>query len=167
MIGNQVLICGGSAAAAGDEESETARKPHMIQVHDSLSLATPGQGLTDVTSQIAAWLAAQDAGDGLLTVFLRHTSASLLIQENADPDVLHDLKAFFNRLVPEDSRLYRHTAEGPDDMPAHIKAALTQTHLAIPVLGGRLRLGTWQGIYVFEHRAGAHRRELALHFLGQ
>jgi secondary thiamine-phosphate synthase enzyme len=139
----------------------------MKQVQDTLSVATPGQGLVDITDEVAAWLAAQGAGSGLLTLFLRHTSASLLIQENADPDVLHDLKAFFHRLVPEESHLYRHTAEGPDDMPAHIKAALTPCHLAIPVNGGRMQLGTWQGIYVFEHRTSPHRRELALHFLGQ
>ncbi len=139
----------------------------MKQAQHTLSLATPGQGLVDITETVAAWLAAQGPGDGLLTLFLRHTSASLLIQENADPDVLHDLEAFFRRLVPEESRLYRHTAEGPDDMPAHIKAALTQCHLAIPIRAGRMQLGTWQGIYVFEHRAGPHHRELALHFLGQ
>lgn len=139
----------------------------MKQTQQTLSVATPGQGLIDVTGTLAAWLTAQGAGDGLLTLFLRHTSASLLIQENADPDVLHDLNAFFRRVVPEDSRFYRHTAEGPDDMPAHIKSALTQSHLSIPVRNGRMQLGTWQAVYVFEHRIGAHQRELALHFLGQ
>jgi secondary thiamine-phosphate synthase enzyme len=102
-----------------------------------------------------------------LTVFVRHTSASLLIQENADPDVQRDLESFFHRLVPEDNDLYRHTAEGPDDMPAHIKGALTQTQLSIPVSDGRLALGTWQGIYLFEHRRAPHRRELALHLIGE
>lgn len=129
-------------------------------------VATPGRGLVDATTQIVAWLDAQGAGDGLLTLFLRHTSASLLIQENADPDVLRDLDAFFCRLVPEDPRLYRHGAEGPDDMPAHIKAALTQSQLSIPLQNGHMRLGTWQGIYVFEHRARPQSRELALHYLG-
>jgi secondary thiamine-phosphate synthase enzyme len=138
----------------------------MRQAQHTLTVATPGQGLVDVTAPIAAWLDAQGAGDGLLTLFLRHTSASLLIQENADPDVLRDLDAFFRRLVPEDPRLYRHGTEGPDDMPAHIKAALTQSQLSIPVQNGRMRLGTWQGIYVFEHRARPQARELALHYLG-
>jgi secondary thiamine-phosphate synthase enzyme len=103
---------------------------------------------------------------GLLTVFVQHTSASLLIQENADPDVVHDLNVFFSRIAPEDNRLYRHTIEGPDDMPAHIRAALTATQLSIPVARGRMTLGTWQGVYLFEHRAAAHRRSVALHLLG-
>jgi secondary thiamine-phosphate synthase enzyme len=104
---------------------------------------------------------------GLLTIFVQHTSASLTIQENADPDVVHDLNTFFDRLVPEDSRLYRHTVEGPDDMPAHIRAALTLTQLSIPVEGGRMALGTWQGVYLFEHRAAPHRRSVLLHLIGE
>jgi secondary thiamine-phosphate synthase enzyme len=104
---------------------------------------------------------------GLLTVFIQHTSASLTIQENADPDVVRDLNDFFGRLVPEDVRLYRHTAEGPDDMTSHIRAALTLTQLSIPVENGRMVLGTWQGIYVFEHRACPHRRSVVLHLLGE
>ena len=139
----------------------------MKQAHHRLSLPARGPGLHEVTREVAAWLAEQSVGDGLLTVFVRHTSASLLIQENADPDVQRDLESFFGRLVPEDSRLYRHTAEGPDDMPAHIKGALTQTQLSIPVSDGRLALGTWQGIYLFEHRHAPHRRELALHLIGE
>ncbi len=139
----------------------------MKQAHHRLNLPDRGPGLHEVTSEIAAWLAEQPVRDGLLTVFVRHTSASLLIQENADPDVQRDLESFFGRLVPEDSRLYRHTAEGPDDMPAHIKGALTQTQLSIPVSDGRLALGTWQGIYLFEHRHAPHRRELALHLIGE
>jgi secondary thiamine-phosphate synthase enzyme len=103
---------------------------------------------------------------GLLTAFIQHTSASLTIQENADPDVIADLNDHFNRLAPEDNKLYRHTVEGPDDMPAHIRAALTDTQLSIPVLDGQPVLGTWQGIYVFEHRASAHRRKVVLHILG-
>jgi secondary thiamine-phosphate synthase enzyme len=103
---------------------------------------------------------------GLLTIFIRHTSASLLIQENADPDVLRDLEAFFDRLVPDDLSLYRHVAEGADDMPAHIRAALTQTQISIPLTAGRLALGTWQAIYLFEHRTRTHRRELLLHLVG-
>jgi secondary thiamine-phosphate synthase enzyme len=139
----------------------------MKQAHHRLSLPARGPGLHEVTREVAAWLAEQSVRDGLLTVFVRHTSASLLIQENADPDVQRDLESFFGRLVPEDSRLYRHTAEGPDDMPAHIKGALTQTQLSIPVSDGRLALGTWQGIYLFEHRHAPHRRELALHLIGE
>ncbi len=130
-----------------------------------LSVPTQGQGLVEVTAPIRRWLAEQSVESGLLTVWCRHTSASLLVQENADPDVRADLVAFFRRVVPEGAG-YRHQDEGPDDMPAHIKAALTQTHLSIPVAQGRLVLGTWQGIYLFEHRAAPHRRELVLHLLG-
>lgn len=116
---------------------------------------------------MSQWLNGQNVRTGLLTVFIQHTSASLTIQENADPDVIHDLNTFFHRLVPEDQRLYRHTAEGSDDMPAHIRAALTQTQLSIPVEQGRMSLGTWQGIYVFEHRASPHRRLVVLHVIGE
>jgi secondary thiamine-phosphate synthase enzyme len=133
---------------------------HMLQV------STRGKGLYEFTAQLVAWLAQQEVGTGLLTVFVQHTSASLLIQENADPDVVHDLNLFFGRIVPEDNRLYRHTIEGPDDMPAHIRAALTATQLSIPVQRGRMTLGTWQGVYLFEHRAAPHRRSIALHLLG-
>ena len=120
-----------------------------------------------MTPEIDAWLAGQAVHDGLLTVFIRHTSASLVIQENADPDVLRDLDAFFARLVPESTSLYRHNAEGPDDMPAHIRSALTQSHINVPVSGGRMALGAWQAIYVFEHRAAPHTRRLALHLIGE
>ena len=137
----------------------------MKQAHHRLSLPARGPGLHEVTREVTAWLAEQRVRDGLLTLFVRHTSASLIIQENADPDVQRDLESFFRRLVPEDNKLYRHTAEGPDDMPAHIKGALTQTQLSIPVSDGRLALGTWQGIYLFEHRHAPHRRELALHLI--
>ncbi len=139
----------------------------MIQTRGRLSFRAPRQGLVEITSEIAAWLAGQRVRDGLLTLFLRHTSASLTIQENADPDVQRDLEDFLAKLVPEDPALYRHQAEGPDDMPAHIKAALTQSHLSLPVEGGRLLLGTWQGIYLFEHRIRPHNREIALHLLGE
>ena len=139
----------------------------MKQAHHRLSLPARGPGLHEVTREVTAWLAEQRVRDGLLTLFVRHTSASLIIQENADPDVQRDLESFFRRLVPEDNKLYRHTAEGPDDMPAHIKGALTQTQLSIPVSDGRLALGTWQGIYLFEHRRAPHRRELALHLIGE
>ena len=139
----------------------------MKQARHHLSLRPRGQGLYEVTGEIAAWLAEQPVREGLLTVFIPHTSASILIQENADPDVMRDIETFFKKLVPEDSRLYRHTVEGPDDMPAHIKGALTQTQLSIPVSGGRMRLGTWQGIYLFEHRGAPRTRTLVLHLIGQ
>ncbi len=139
----------------------------MKQARHHLSLRPRGQGLYEVTGEIVAWLAEQPVREGLLTVFIPHTSASILIQENADPDVMRDIETFFKKLVPEDSRLYRHTVEGPDDMPAHIKGALTQTQLSIPVSGGRMMLGTWQGIYLFEHRGAPRTRTLVLHLIGQ
>jgi secondary thiamine-phosphate synthase enzyme len=137
------------------------------QATHRLSVATTrGQGFYECTSEVTRWVASlAPSGAGLLTVFIQHTSASLLIQENADPDVVYDLQRFFSRLAPEDNRLYRHTMEGPDDMPAHIRASLTQTQLSIPLLEGRLALGAWQGIYVFEHRAAPHRRHVILHLL--
>jgi secondary thiamine-phosphate synthase enzyme len=139
----------------------------LRQITHRIQVATRGKGLYDITDAIAQWVAAQSIDTGLLTVFIQHTSASLTIQENADPDVVFDLNRFFERLVPEDNRLYRHTIEGSDDMPAHIRAALTLTQLSIPVAEGRLALGTWQGVYVFEHRAAHHRRSVALHLLGE
>ena len=137
----------------------------MRQAHGILTVETRGKGLYDVTREVAHWLGTCRPGNGLLTLFVRHTSASLVIQENADPDVRLDLEAFLSRLVPENDPLYRHRQEGPDDMPAHVRAALTQTHLCIPVQGGQMVLGTWQGIYLFEHRRGAQRREVAVHLL--
>jgi len=139
----------------------------MKQAQDTITVGTRGQGLHEVTAEIADWVSRQDIGAGLLTVFCRHTSASLTIQENADADVQRDLEAFFKRLVKEDPSLYRHTTEGPDDMPAHIRSALTDVSLTIPVSGGRLGLGTWQGIYLFEHRARPHERRLILHLAGE
>jgi secondary thiamine-phosphate synthase enzyme len=138
----------------------------MILSH-RLEVATRGKGLYEITGRIAEWLSRNPVRNGLVTVFVQHTSASLLIQENADPDVVHDLKTFFERLAPEDDRLYRHTCEGPDDMPSHIRAALTQTQISIPVEQGRMALGTWQGVYVFEHRASAHRRSVLLQLMGE
>ena len=137
----------------------------MQQHQRSLTISTTGQGLYDITCEVAAVVAAARIGTGLATVFCRHTSCSLLINENADPDVRHDLEAFLKRLVPEGDPVYIHTLEGPDDMPAHIKTALTATSLAIPVGEGRMMLGTWQGIYLFEHRRASHRREI-VHVLG-
>ncbi|MGC1495900.1 MAG: secondary thiamine-phosphate synthase enzyme YjbQ [Sulfitobacter sp.] len=132
----------------------------------TFKIATNGQGLTEFTWQVAKWIAG--SGDGLLTLMVRHTSASLLIQENADPDVQHDLRAFFARLVPPTTdpkmQYLRHTMEGPDDMPAHIKAAMMPVTLSIPVQNGQMRLGAWQGIYLFEHRDAPHTRVVAAHF---
>jgi secondary thiamine-phosphate synthase enzyme len=132
-----------------------------------LHIATAGQGLYEITAPVVEWLAAQPVRVGLLTLFIRHTSASLLIQENAAPEVKSDLADFFRGLAPEGRGRYRHDDEGPDDMPAHIRAALLPTQLSIPVEGGRLVLGTWQGLYVFEHRRAPHRREIALQLLGE
>ncbi len=139
----------------------------MRQAAHQFRVQTCGQGLYEITDPIASWLAAQHVSTGLLTVFLQHTSASLVLQENADPDVVRDLKDFFARLAPADDSAYRHTIEGSDDMPAHIKAALTLTQVSVPVLEGRLALGTWQGIYVFEHRSRPHNRSIVLHLLGE
>lgn len=137
----------------------------MRQYHGDFVIETRGKGLYDLTHEVKQWLRGCHADTGLLTLFVRHTSASLIIQENADPDVRHDLQAFLSRLVPENDPLYRHCQEGPDDMPAHVRAALTQTHLSIPVRGGHMVLGTWQGIYLFEHRRGRQRREIVAHLL--
>lgn len=138
----------------------------MRQAQAAITVATPGRGLIDFTAQASRFVADSGVSQGLLTIFIQHTSASLTIQENADPDVLADLDVFFCRLVADDPRLYRHTLEGADDMPAHIRAALTATHLSVPVNAGRLALGTWQGLYVFEHRTHPHRRQLMLHLAG-
>jgi secondary thiamine-phosphate synthase enzyme len=139
-----------------------------MQMHShKLQVSTRGKGLYEITTSIADWLEETGTDSGLLTVFVQHTSASLTIQENAAPDVVLDLNAFFARLVPEDPRLYRHNDEGPDDMPAHIRAALTLTQLSIPVENGRMMLGTWQGVYLFEHRGIPHRRSVVLHLIAE
>ncbi|HUO21578.1 MAG TPA: secondary thiamine-phosphate synthase enzyme YjbQ [Caulobacteraceae bacterium] len=134
---------------------------------DSLSFQTRGRGLWQITRPVVGWIDRQAIRDGLLTLFCRHTSASLLIQENAAPEVRTDLEAFFERLIPEDPALYAHDDEGPDDMPSHIRAVLTQVHLSIPLIGGRLALGTWQGVYLFEHRRRPHQRQIAVHLQGE
>ena len=144
----------------------------MRQASGFLSVRTRGQGLVDITEEVRRWVDAhpgdgQSIVTGLVTLFCTHTSASLLIQENASPAVRSDIEAFFERLVPEDAALYEHDDEGPDDMPAHLRAALTQVHLSIPVVGGRLGLGTWQAIYLFEHRRRPHERRILLHVLGE
>jgi len=137
----------------------------MRQATTILTIDTTRQGLVDVSDQITRWTRDQRMSEGLLTVFCRHTSASLLIQENAAPEVRTDLEAYFARIAPE-SREYLHDDEGSDDMPAHLRTALTQVQLSIPLIDGRLALGTWQGIYLFEHRRRPHRRTLALHLIG-
>ena len=139
----------------------------MRQFSHALAVSTSGKGLYEITAKVAGWVRDCGVREGLLTVFVQHTSASLIIQENADPDVVEDLETFFTRLAPEETRLYRHTVEGADDMPAHIRAGLTQTSLSVPVTAGRLALGTWQGIYLFEHRSIPHRRGVALHLIGE
>jgi secondary thiamine-phosphate synthase enzyme len=138
----------------------------MRNVAATLRLRTRGSGLMEITEEVRGWLASQAVTTGLLTLFCRHTSASLLIQENAARAVRHDLERFFAALAPEDPERYEHNDEGPDDMPAHLRTALTGVQLSIPVSAGRLALGTWQGIYLFEHRHRAHEREIALHLIG-
>jgi secondary thiamine-phosphate synthase enzyme len=139
-------------------------------LHHTLAIRTRGKGLYPCTGEVAQWVASTKAENGLLTLFIQHTSASLVIQENADPDVVLDLADFFERIAPEDTPgkapRYRHNTEGPDDMPAHIRSALTQSSLSIPVIGGRMGLGTWQGIYVFEHRSAPQRRSVVLYLQG-
>ena len=141
-------------------------EPSLRQAHHTLTVGTEGRGLLDLTALLARWLADVRAQEGLCTLFLQHTSASLLVQENADPQVQADLERFFARLVKDGDPLFRHDAEGPDDMPAHVRAALTSTQLSVPVRRGRLALGTWQGVYLYEHRLEGHSRSLALHYLG-
>ena len=139
----------------------------MRQMNTILSLTTRRRGLLEITRHVRSWLEEHAVVSGLLTIFCRHTSASLLIQENAAAAVRADLEAFFEALAPEDPSRYAHDDEGPDDMPAHLRTALTQVQLAVPVVGGTMVLGTWQGIYLFEHRRHSHLREIALHFIGE
>lgn len=138
----------------------------LRQAQHTLELSTRGRGFTLVTPQVSRWMQEEQLNDGLCTLFIQHTSASLLITENADPDVRGDLERFFSGLVRDGDPLFVHDAEGPDDMPSHVRAALTQTHLAVPVRGGTLMLGTWQGLYLFEHRLSPQRRRIVLHYLG-
>jgi secondary thiamine-phosphate synthase enzyme len=139
----------------------------MRQASTALEIQTSGQRLYEITREVSRWANEQAMDEGLLTLFCRHTSASLLIQENAAPEVKDDIIAFFGRIAPEDRDLYEHDDEGPDDMPAHLKTALTQVSLTIPLVDGRLVLGTWQGIYLFEHRHRPHRRSVVLHLIGE
>lgn len=138
----------------------------MKQATHTLGIDTRGQGFVDITTVVRGWMEGQGIATGLLTLFCRHTSASLLVQENASPDVRRDLLDYFAAIAPQDPARYRHDEEGPDDMPAHIRTALTQTSLSIPVLQGQPALGTWQAIYLFEHRNAPHRREVVLHLIG-
>ena len=140
---------------------------NMKQSEFKFSVSTKGRGIYAISKEVEIWMQSQNISSGLLTLFIPHTSASLLIQENADPDVLKDLDRFFNRLVPDGDPLYDHKSEGPDDMPAHIRSALTQTQLSIPVRNNRMALGIWQGIYLFEHRVCPHTRYVLLHLLGE
>lgn len=133
----------------------------------TLTVPTRGKGLYSFTKSVEDWVSKQGIGNGLLTVFVQHTSCSLVIQENADPDVTLDMRDFFERLAPEDDANYRHTAEGPDDMTSHIRSALTQTSVALPLIAGRLALGTWQGLYLFEHRRLPHQRRVVLQLMGE
>ena len=139
----------------------------MRQHHGTIAKQTEGQGCYDISRDVEAFVAESGMQDGLLTLLIQHTSASLTIQENADPDVQLDLTSALDRLAPESNHLHRHSAEGPDDMPAHIKAALTDTSLSIPVMDGKVRLGTWQGIYILEHRQRGHKRHIACHIMGE
>lgn len=139
----------------------------MKQAIQQLEIDTQGKGLYSFTEQIIQWVDASGMQTGLLTIFVKHTSASLLIQENYDPDVQSDLERFFSRLVPEGDPIYDHVLEGPDDMPAHVRAALTQTHLAVPVVAGKPALGTWQGVYLYEHRTEPQQRRVLLHLIGE
>jgi secondary thiamine-phosphate synthase enzyme len=139
----------------------------MRQAVDIISISTRGRGLVEITRDVLNWLKPHTVQAGLLTLFCRHTSAGLLIQENAARDVRADLETFFDRLAPEDDSRYRHADEGPDDMPAHIRTTLIGVQLAIPIVQGKLALGTWQGIYLFEHRRAPHRRQIALHLIGE
>ena len=137
------------------------------QVFHQINISTRGRGFYEFTHEISAWIRRSGARDGLLTLQIRHTSASLVVQENADPDVRRDLEAFFARLVPDGDSLFVHTLEGDDDMPAHVRSALTATQVSIPVREAGMTLGTWQGIYLWEHRARPHTRQVALHFIGE
>lgn len=139
----------------------------LRQSFHELTISTRGRGLYDFTHAVESWIASNKFKDGLITLHLRHTSASLLIQENADPDVRADLERFFKRLVPDGDYIFVHTCEGEDDMPAHVRTALTTVNLSIPLQGGHLALGTWQGIYLWEHRKAPHTRRVALHFVGE
>jgi secondary thiamine-phosphate synthase enzyme len=154
-------------ASRADDARRGYPLPMLRQIAATLGFDTAGRGLLEVTRRLESWVGESGIGTGLLTLFIRHTSASLVVQENAAPEVRADLDRFMARLVPDGDALFRHRDEGFDDMPAHVRSALTATQLSIPVREGRLVLGTWQGVYVWEHRLKPHRRELALHLIGE
>ncbi len=139
----------------------------MKQAAGEISIKTSGRRLYEITEKVANWMRTAPIQTGLITLYIQHTSASLLIQENADPEVLRDMERFFDRLVPQGDPLFHHTTEGPDDMPAHVRSALTATSLSIPVRGGRPALGTWQGIFLYEHRTSGHSRSVLTHLIGE
>jgi secondary thiamine-phosphate synthase enzyme len=147
--------------------SHTSPRNLTVIRSTTLTIPTKGKGLYPFSKPVEDWISKQHVANGLLTVFVQHTSCSLVVQENADPDVTLDLRDFFERLVPEEEEIYRHTAEGLDDMTSHIRSTLTQTSLSIPLISGSLALGTWQGLYVFEHRARPHQRRVVLQFMGE
>ena len=156
------------AGADVGRAEQSSREGYLIrQELQEFTVHTRGRGLYEFTDEVVRWVRATGIGEGLLTLHVRHTSASLVIQENADPEVQRDLERFFTRMVPPGDPIFRHTSEGPDDMPAHVRTALTATGLSIPVSGGAPALGTWQGIYLFEHRDRGHRRRIAVHLLGE
>jgi len=156
-----------SLPASSKQETFAARRQYMHQAFHEFRISTRGRGFYEFTDEVAGWISKRGFKEGLLTLLLRHTSASLLIQENADPDVRRDFEKFFARLVPDGDQLFVHTAEGDDDMPAHIRTALTTVNLSIPVSRGQLTLGTWQGIYLWEHRLAPHQRAVTAHFIGE
>ena len=139
----------------------------MRQLTHQLSVTTHGRRIYDITNEVTAWVRQSGMTTGMLTLYIQHTFASLLINENYDPDVIADLERFFSRLVPDGDPLFVHTAEGPDDMPAHVRTALTQTHLCIPLIGGKAALGTWQGVFLYEHRHEPYTRRVVLHLIGE
>jgi secondary thiamine-phosphate synthase enzyme len=139
----------------------------MKQERHELSISTRGRGLYDLTDQVRQWVSGRSMRNGLVTLFIRHTSASLLVQENYDPEVQRDLERFFERLVRDGDPMFEHIIEGPDDMPSHVRAALTQTSIGIPLVDGELALGTWQGVYLYEHRISGHQRRVLLHLIGE
>jgi secondary thiamine-phosphate synthase enzyme len=155
------------ASTKGMVGHRVVREIDMRQATIMLTIETRRQGLVEITDRITAWVESANLNDGLLAIFCRHTSASLLIQENAAPEVRTDLETYFARIAPENPTAYAHDDEGADDMPAHLRTALTQVQLSIPLIDGKLALGTWQGIYLFEHRRRPHRRSLALHLVGE
>ncbi len=163
----RVEQCDREYSSALKLESDRSEAIYQLIATTTLHISTRGKALYPFTKRVEEWLSKQAVKNGLLTVFIQHTSCSLLIQENADPDVTLDLRDFFERLVPEDVASYRHTAEGADDMTSHIRSVLTQTSLSIPLISGRLALGTWQGLYCFEHRSRPHERRILLQLMGE